>query len=456
MHKRFRIALSTIAATALTGGLIAVAAPPVAVAAAALYADDFNGDGYRDNAIAWNTTARAGAVKIVFGTATGPGTETQVIHQGSPGVPGANEEDDAFGQVRAAADFDQDGYGDLAVSVPDEDVDGRNDQGAVVVLWGSSSGLAGGTTMPNQTPGQFNSFGKDLATGDFNGDGTPDLAAINGGKTFVYRGAITRTGVTGSVTEHDQESTSFSADTLIAGKVTPDSATDLVITGVVAGVEHPTTDAWFIRGGSTLTPGEALRFDASQWSSRPDGVIADFDQDGYGDIAIGNPADSGYQGAVVIWPGGATGPGSTSQRLTQATADVAGTPEASDWFGDSISAADVTGDGFPDLAVGVRGEAIGTVEWAGGMHLFKGGADGLAGTGSQWFSRATSGIPGAVTADDNFGGTVRLRDTDGDGHADLFVGGNLSSLRLPGTDSGLTTTGLTQLDDNESPHGFLQ
>ena len=454
MHKRFRIALSTIAAMAVTGGLMAVAAVPVA--AAASYGDDFNGDGYRDYATLTGEANRSGAVKIIFGTATGPGTETQVIDQGSPGVPGAAEEDDAFGEVRVAADFDQDGYGDLAVSVTGEDVDGQDNQGAVVVLWGSSSGLAGGMTMPNKYPGRFHAFGKDLATGDFNGDGRPDLAAINGGNTFVYRGAITKTGVTGSVTEHDQETTSFSADTLIAGNVTADSATDLVITGVVAGVDHPTTDAWFIQGGPTLAPGSTLRFDASQWSSRPDGVIADFDQDGYGDIAIGNPADSGYAGAVTIWPGGSSGPGAAYQRLTQATSDVAGTPEAGDWLGDSISAADITGDGFPDLAVGVRSEAIGTVEGAGGMHLFMGGTGGLTGTGSQWFSRATSGVPGAVTADDNFGGVVRLRDTDGDGHADLYITGYVGSLRLPGTAAGLTTTGLTQLDGDESVHGFLQ
>ncbi|WP_030612459.1 FG-GAP-like repeat-containing protein [Streptomyces sclerotialus] len=455
MPRRLRLASATAAAAALTAGPVIMAAPPAA-AAAAKYADDFNGDGYRDYAYRWWGSTDGGAVKVVFGTATGPGTKTQIIGQGSKGVPGADEADDEFGEVRAAADFDRDGYGDLAVAAPGEDVDGKENQGAVTILWGSRTGLSGGTSVANKDRQSWSAFGRDLATGDFDGDGRPDLAAISGGNTYVYRGAVTRGGKTGAVTEHDIEGAGFTADTLTAGKVTKDSATDLVVTGATVTASGTATDAWFIRGGSTLQPGRTLRIDARHWASAPSGVIADFDKDGYGDIALGNPEESGYKGAVTVWRGGSTGPGTTSQRLTQATSGVAGTPEADDWFGDSLSAADVTGDGCADLAVGVRGEAIGTVGYAGGVHLFKGGKGGLTGTGSQWFDRGTSGVPGAVRMDDGFGADVRLRDTDRDGHADLFVSGTEGALRLPGTGSGLTTAGVTRPADNEIVDGFLQ
>lgn len=54
-------------------------------------------------------------------------------------------------------------------------------------------------------------------------------------------------------------------------------------------------------------------------------------------------------------------------------------------------------------------------------------------------------MPGALTADDQFGDLVRLRDTNGDGKADLLVSA-VGSLRLPGSASGITTTGATEYD----------
>ncbi|GAA4998611.1 FG-GAP repeat protein [Streptomyces siamensis] len=110
-----------------------------------------------------------------------------------------------------------------------------------------------------------------------------------------------------------------------------------------------------------------------------------------------------------------------------------------------LSAGDVNGDGYADLAVGVRGEEIDGKNNAGGVHVFKGRASGLSGTGSQWFARNTPGVPGALTADDQFGGLVRLRDTNGDGRADLHVSAT-GDLRLPGSAGGITTTGATEYD----------
>lgn len=445
-----RIPTTATLATFLVAGLIPLTLPAAAASAApAKHGDDFNGDGYRDYAYSSFSARGGGGVTVVFGTATGPGSRQQRITQASSGVPGADEADDMFGEVRSAADFDGDGYGDLAVAATGENGSHGADQGAVTILWGSASGLSKGTTLPNKNPGRNNYMGKDLATGDFNGDGKQDLAVINESMTYVYRGPLKRSGTTGTVTKLDK-TTSFYASALISGKVNGDKKTDLAIIGDVVSSQSIASDAWFIKGGaSSLTPGKSLRLESQSGNGGSserggDGVIADFDKDGYGDIAIGTSLYSKHKGRVSVWYGASGGP-SRSARLTQSTSGVAGSPENYDEFGSSVSAGDVNGDGYADLAVGVRGEDIDGHDYAGGVHVFKGRASGLSGTGSQWFARNTPGVPGSLAEDDQFGGLVRLRDTNGDGKADLHVTA-FDSLRLPGSASGITTTGATEYD----------
>ncbi|MDT0343139.1 FG-GAP and VCBS repeat-containing protein [Streptomyces litchfieldiae] len=463
-RRTFRSAVVLGAAAAAVSGLLPVLPATSAVAAPAAHADDFNGDGYRDYAahLGWSDQAGgAGAVRITFGTASGPGTRTQVIHQQSPGVPGENESDDRFGEVRAAADFNRDGYADLAVASPGERIADRTQQGWVQVLWGSSTGLSGGTSIPNREPMAWGTFGEDLAAGDFNGDGRPDLAAINGSETWVYRGRITTSGVLGSVTRHDRylDGASFWAERLIAGKVNRDASTDLVIIGATAydGGDHSVTDAWYVHGGSRLRSGPALRIDHDQRATGNDGVIADFNRDGYGDTAIGSFGWADWQGKVSLWYGGSGGP-STATRLTQGTAHVAGTPEAGDGFGYSVSAGDVNGDGYQDLAVSAYCEDIGPYEDVGFVHLFRGGSNGLTGARSTSFERSTPGVPGTTQSYDGFGSHVRLRDTNRDGYADLYIAADLNdpSVRLPGSAGGITTTGATELADHLAVDGILQ
>ena len=51
------------------------------------------------------------------------------------------------------ADFNGDGFDDLAVGAAFEDLGGVLDAGAVNVLYGSAAGLAGGQLFPQDTPG---------------------------------------------------------------------------------------------------------------------------------------------------------------------------------------------------------------------------------------------------------------------------------------------------------------
>ena len=463
---RFRsatVAAATLVAATVTPLSLTLSIAP-ASAAAAKYADDFNGDGHRDYAVfSYGTesdSSKGGGVLVTFGTANGPGTKTQFIDQASAGVPGADETDDFFGEVRTAADFNKDGYGDLAVTANGEDVGSARDNGTVTVLWGGKKGLSGGTTVPNKGPKGASGAAADFATGDFNGDAKPDLALVRDGKTYVYRGAIAKSGVKGSVTVLDKTDSPFYSTALISGKVNKDGKTDLVVIGDVVTDTALASDAWFISGGKTkLYPGKTLRIESvkangGQAERGGDGVINDFDKDGYGDIAIGTPIHDKVKGRVTVWYGASAGP-SKSARFTQSTSGIADTPESYDAFGDAITSGDVNGDGYRDLAIAAPGEGLNGKAEAGGVHVLYGTKSGLTAKGSQFLTRNTAGVPGDLTTGEYFGHTIRLRDTNRDGKADLYVIGEAGSVVLRGSSKGVTTTGATAVD-GDTVRGMLQ
>lgn len=79
---------------------------------------------------------------MLYGSQIGLTTiSSQVWHQDKPNVAGSAEAGDHFGSALAMGDFDGDGYGDLAIGVPDDDVHGVADVGGVNVLHGSADGL---------------------------------------------------------------------------------------------------------------------------------------------------------------------------------------------------------------------------------------------------------------------------------------------------------------------------
>src|SRR5918993_626841 len=118
----------------------------------------------------------AGAVNVLYGSAGGLQPTADVFVQGSGGVGGAREDNDRFGAAVARGDFNGDSILDLAVGAPGEVVGSAVNAGAVNVLHGSGGGLTGGPGLiqPNAEAGDL--FGSALAAGDFNGDGFFDLA----------------------------------------------------------------------------------------------------------------------------------------------------------------------------------------------------------------------------------------------------------------------------------------
>lgn len=81
-----------------------------------------------------------------------------------------NENNSRFGNSLARADFNGDGYDDLAVGAPL-----YRGTGAVFIYHGSHAGLltTASVVLQGDNPGDL--FGVSIASGDFNGDGNPDL-----------------------------------------------------------------------------------------------------------------------------------------------------------------------------------------------------------------------------------------------------------------------------------------
>lgn len=105
------------------------------------------------------------------------------MFQDRSGLGDFSENSEAFGWSLAAADFDNDGYDDLAIGVPYETCAGGN-CGAVHLVYGSSGGLNGdrdkvwyqGDSGVLGTAEDGDSFGFSLAAGRFGSDPYYDLA----------------------------------------------------------------------------------------------------------------------------------------------------------------------------------------------------------------------------------------------------------------------------------------
>ncbi|PRY32105.1 FG-GAP and VCBS repeat-containing protein [Pseudosporangium ferrugineum] len=167
-------------------------------------------------------------------------------------------------------------------------------------------------------------------------------------------------------------------------------------------------------GGDALTLGAAI-------------TSGDFDNDGYDDLVVGNPAEADgtnrtVAGGLWIFPGSADGLRASAVRhLNQSSAGVPGDAEAGDEFGGALAAGDINGDGRADLAVGLPGETIGTVPDAGGLVMFLSDARGISTTGARWLDQGTAYVPGSPTPWDRFGDRLAIGHFNHDGYGDLAI-----------------------------------
>lgn len=479
MHKRHphsvRIALATATAAALTGGLLTFSAVTATAADSAHVPQaDFNGDGIGDVVFSAHAAyvgghKAAGQIVALYGTATGVSSaKRSTISQDTSGVPGTAEAGDGFGGETAYADFNKDGYDDLAVATPWEKVDSDTNGGTVAILWGSAAGLTGkGVTIADPSPSSHDYWGKDLAAGDFDGDGRADLAVGSSTSTiYVFKGGFSTSGTPGGRYTVKPPIQSGSNDfpygplSLTAGDVNGDNRTDLIVDGFENATGWNTN--YFVPGtASGLNAASAQALKAGQITG-----VGDINGDGYGDIVSGagwdhhtdegeTIPDSSDGGQANITYGSASGPAGTTA-INQNTGSVPGTSEKGDSFGWDLDMGDVNGDGFQDLVVSAPNEDIDGVTNTGMVTVLYGSSSGVkVSSGTQSFAQSTAGVPGSDEKDDLFGADVKLDDVTGDGRADLLVGsyenaGNGSVTYLPSNGTTITTSGSRTLSPSTS------
>ena len=404
---------------------------------------DFDNDGNTDLAVGApaenvGATLGAGAVSIFYGIAAGTGlpSASQTLVQANV------EAGDQFGAALTVGNFNNDGFEDLAVGAPGEDLGATADAGAVNLFLGAAAGLTTSQVLVQDNPETGDQFGAALTAERFTGfvdlvvgapgenvGATVDAGAAN---LFASAGAAGLPGVSGpALLQDNPEAGDQFGATLTGGRFDGDIFVDLVV-GAPGENVGATLDAGaanaFANSAGVLpaVSGGALLQDNPEAGDQFGGALTPgfFTGDIFEDLVVGAPGEN--VGATVD-AGAANLFASTTGVLPSVSgpALLQDNPEAGDQFGTALTPGFFDGVGGEDLVVGAPGENVGATVDAGAANLFANSGGGLPSVSGPALLQAN------VEAGDQFGAALTTKDLNGGGSDDLVAG-------APGEDVGAT------------------
>lgn len=376
----------------------------------AVCAGDVDGDGQDDlvvgAALADNGAAADSGKVYVFRGPLAAGVlsaaSAQVVLRGELTQPGGR-----FGETLDLGDADMDGTLDVCVAAPRHDsgnpaLDPTTlDRGCVYVVRGGASLGTRGAEAADYTLGgasRNDRLGASVAFGDFDGDGTPEMALgcpsadpmnpvlqQDAGAVYVLRcgGSLVSGAVaTSSLLIAGELAGDAFGSVVAAGDVDGDGITDLLVTA-------PRNDYYEVDGGRvyvfkggagfapTIAQGASIKLSgmATHDSFGTSLRVTDLDGDNVSDLLIGAPlADALNEdnGRAYVFHGRAS---LADDVAVGADLIIAGENSADDQLGRAVSVVDFDGDHIADVVVGSARNAYG----AGRVYLFRAGAAGQRG-----------------------------------------------------------------------------